>query len=246
MLDSLVINGETEVWKNVVIDGKDTIYAISNFGRIYNKDTARILKPVPDKRKGYLMVYLRLGKEKYLRLRVHRLVAFYFVENPDPKNKTQVDHIDSNKTNNAYFNLEWVTPKENVNRAFKSGTHPIYTCQEASHAHKSNEEIELICKFMMAFPDVPLKKVAEMFDVHYSTIQNLRLHRQWKEISSKYDFGLKHDVYKSEKIKDDIDKLLLSGYDIKYIIKKYKWPENFTKKEKYNITYYRKRKLNIE
>jgi hypothetical protein len=243
MLNSLVINNEKEIWKKIYIDDKETVYLISNFGRVYNNDTSRILKPVPEKRKGYQMIYLRVGKKKYCRFRIHRLVAFYFIENDDPKNKTQVDHIDGDKTNNSYHNLEWVTAKENVQRAFKSKIHPIYTCEDASHAQKTNEEIKLICEFMVKFPEVPLKKVARMFEVSYATIQNLRMQRQWKEITSQYDFGLKHDIYRTEKIKAEIDKLLLSGYGIKYIIKHLKWPDDFTEKNKYNSVYYRKTRL---
>ena len=234
---------ENEIWKKVMVNETETIYNVSNLGRIYNRDTARILKPVPDKRKGYLMVYLRLGKKHYARCRVHRLVALYFVDNPDPKTKTQVNHIDGNKLNNSASNLEWVSPKENVQHAFQTGLHPIYTCEDASHSKLMNKEVELICQFMMKFPEVPLKKVARMFEVGYATLQNIRLHRQWVEISSKYNFPIKHDIYRSKEVNKDIDKMLLAGYGIKYVIAHIKWPKGFSDKSKYNTVYYRKSRL---
>jgi hypothetical protein len=232
-----------EIWKKIYIDGKETIYMVSNTGKIRNIDTARDLKAVPGKRKGYPVVYLRISKGKYKRFRVHHLVAMYFVENDDVENKTHVDHLDGNKMNNNADNLEWVTPKENVHRAFKTGLHPVYTCEEASHAQKSNEEIDLLCRFMVAFPEVPLKKVARMFEVSYATIQNIRLHRQWVEISSKYDFPPIHDVHRSNKISKEIDKMLLAGYDVPYVVKHFNFPDNYTDKMKYNTVYYRKQKL---
>lgn len=50
---------------------------------------------------------------------MHRLVAQEFVDNP--YNYTQVDHLDGDKLNNNANNLEWVTPKENTNRAWNKG-----------------------------------------------------------------------------------------------------------------------------
>lgn len=62
--------------------------------------------------RGYKQIVLHdgLNKERYL---VHRLVAEYFIDNPD--HKPYVDHIDTDVSNNAASNLRWVTAKENQN-----------------------------------------------------------------------------------------------------------------------------------
>lgn len=94
-------------------------YFISEFGNIYKqmeKDYFRKLKLDTNKRNGY--VYIRIvlpngGSKKY---RVHRLVAKYFVDNPD--NLPIVMHIDNNKQNNHYTNLKWGTVQENTQQAF--------------------------------------------------------------------------------------------------------------------------------
>lgn len=77
----------------------------------------RILKP-SRARNGYLIVILCNGEKKTGKL-VHRLVAEAFV--PNPENKSQVNHIDGNKINNKVENLEFVTAKENTNKAYEIG-----------------------------------------------------------------------------------------------------------------------------
>ena len=61
---------------------------------------------------GYYAVSTNNLPEKY----IHRMVALHFVDNDDPEVKTCVDHIDGNKHNNHYTNLEWVTRSENHKR----------------------------------------------------------------------------------------------------------------------------------
>lgn len=61
---------------------------------------------------GYEVVQLKV-EGKYKNFYIHRMVAQSFIDNPE--DKPQVNHIDDNKTNNNICNLEWVTPKENMN-----------------------------------------------------------------------------------------------------------------------------------
>ena len=42
---------------------------------------------------------------------------------PNPNNLPVVDHIDGNKQNPHYTNLEWVTQQESTIRAYKTGLH---------------------------------------------------------------------------------------------------------------------------
>lgn len=60
---------------------------------------------------GYLNVALMTNDAKVKYMRAHRIVALAFIENPE--NKPYTNHIDLNRQNNHYLNLEWVTPKEN-------------------------------------------------------------------------------------------------------------------------------------
>ena len=84
-------------------------YEVSNLGNIRNKLTTQLLKPC-NTGKGYLSVSL-LKNKKAKTMRVHRLVAFAFLDNP--LNKPFIDHIDNQRTNNNLNNLRWVTNQEN-------------------------------------------------------------------------------------------------------------------------------------
>ena len=50
---------------------------------------------------------------------IHRLVGEAFVSNEN--NKPEINHIDGNKTNNHYTNLEWCTRSENCQHSFDIG-----------------------------------------------------------------------------------------------------------------------------
>ena len=57
---------------------------------------------------GYIVVTLN-GKQ----YKKHRLIAEQFISNDDPEHKTQVDHINHNRSDYHLSNLRWVTPKQN-------------------------------------------------------------------------------------------------------------------------------------
>ena len=92
-----------EIWVDIL--NYEGLYQISNLGRVKNFKTNKILKQ--SIAKGYNRI--RIKSKNYL---VHRLIAQAFI--PNPYNKPQINHIDSNRLNNDINNLEWCTPKENI------------------------------------------------------------------------------------------------------------------------------------
>jgi len=83
-------------------------YDVSNLGNIRNNKSNKIMKICI--KSGYYHVSL-LNTSVKKTLKVHRLVALAFIENP--KNKSEVNHKDKNKLNNHVNNLEWMTRQEN-------------------------------------------------------------------------------------------------------------------------------------
>ena len=95
-------------------------YFISNLGRVksvrfiakYQTYTEYFLKPIKA-RYGYLYIGIsRRTENKPIKwLKIHRLVAQYFLSNY--AEDLQVNHIDENKTNNCATNLEMCNNKYN-------------------------------------------------------------------------------------------------------------------------------------
>jgi len=115
-----------EIWKD--IKDYEGFYRASNTGKImslrrlvicgvkeyYTKE--RVLKTATNNT-GYHHLVLSVNgvKKSFL---IHRLVAQTFIANPE--NKTEVNHIDGDKSSNGINNLEWNFSDENTQHAWRN------------------------------------------------------------------------------------------------------------------------------
>jgi hypothetical protein len=117
-----------EVW--VPVKGYEGIYEVSNFGRVKSLEITtirnngwpltnkeKILNPVIDNF-GYYRCCFNKGLPKKHK-RVHSLVAIAFCNHVPNGRKQVVNHIDGNKLNNHFSNLESVTHRANVSTCFR-------------------------------------------------------------------------------------------------------------------------------
>jgi len=103
-----------EEFKNIgIIGARDySKYEISNYGNIKSLHRKQYSKSTLNSFGYYFINLPDKNTKKGHNMYIHRLIALLFV--PDrTKEKNVVNHIDENKKNNYYKNLEWVTYKKN-------------------------------------------------------------------------------------------------------------------------------------
>ena len=93
-------------------------YYVTRYGDVWNTETMTKLKGCIND-VGYR--HVKLGSVR--NVKVHRLVAQHFI--PKPKDLSEenlvVNHLDGNKLNNRWDNLEWTTYKGNMEHASSTG-----------------------------------------------------------------------------------------------------------------------------
>ena len=135
---TILNKSESEFWRALPgVPGVEvsTLGKIRTLDRLISSETmtrftkGRVLKQ-RDNGKGYLQVNISID-EKQVTKKVHRLVAQTFIKNPD--NLPEINHKDSDPTNNNVSNLEWCSHSYNQNYREKYGIsateslgHPVF------------------------------------------------------------------------------------------------------------------------
>lgn len=164
------------IWKGLKYQKYDFSdkYEVSEHGDIRNKNTGTILKPTKN-RGGYKFVCLSLNQRLGLGQRkiavLHKAVAYTFLENTNAF--AVVDHKDSNKENNHYSNLEWVSSAENTRRAYENGLfkQPPLNCNV--HARLSEADVVEIYELLQK-KQLSQKMIAEKYNVSRGLIAQIK------------------------------------------------------------------------
>nr|QBK85392.1 MAG: HNH endonuclease [Iridovirus LCIVAC01] len=113
-------------------------YRIYNNGQIYSDYISQYLKLTISG--GYYRIGLCNDNGIQRKHQVHILVAQYFCDNSE--NKPIVNHIDGDKLNNHYTNLEWVTQSENMKHADSLGLIKRVTKRVLQYAREDKDKCE--------------------------------------------------------------------------------------------------------
>jgi len=146
---------------------------VASTGKVFGVRGKEVRGSVTDK--GYVRVYIG-GKG----VRVHRLVAEAFIENPQCL--TEVNHIDGNKKNNNVSNLEWVTHKANMHHAINTGLSKLPgKGDDGLRAILTNDQVSFIRKNVKKRDkEFSLSALARRFGVSVSCVHLVVEGRNWR------------------------------------------------------------------
>jgi len=155
------------------------LYLINRIGEVYRPDRSVFIKIQFG---NYPSVSLRKDK-KYHTKSLHRLIAETFIPNPD--NKPQVNHIDGNKHNYHYSNLEWATPKENIKHYWQSGVFDTSNNKKAK-SNNGKKQRALTDKDILRIRNskgkYSVKQIADIFQIPTQLVYNIFNNRTYKDV----------------------------------------------------------------
>lgn len=153
-------------------------YYVSKCGKVFHYCNEELIRKKGYYKDGYVEVCLKVGKGKYKKRMIHRLVALTYLDNPDLK--PQVNHIDGNKENNNLENLEWVSPKENIRHAIKTG---LIDCRGERSSVSVLREEDVIYIYNQCLNGHSRADLARKFNIAETTIWNIITRQAWKHLT---------------------------------------------------------------
>jgi hypothetical protein len=210
---------DEEMWKD--IPGFEGKYQLSSYGRVKRIRCSSIDGEVLKKEKicfyrsksGRHYPHTRLGsRSNYISIVIHIEVAKLFV--PNPNNYPIVNHIDGDKNNSYYKNLEWATDLINAQHARSTGLN-MSRGERSEVAKLTDEQAIFIFNSKLKY-----RELAKMFNVTGTAICCLKRGVTWSHVTGK--------VFKPQKIKNELAIEIFNeqGLTNREVAEKYKVPES--------------------
>ena len=129
--------------------------------------------------KGYFTTYIYNNSMKGSNQRIHRLVAKAFVDGENEDNNI-VNHIDGDKENNHYSNLEWCSISYNNKHAIESLGVKRYGEYNGSSKLTESEVLDMREMFSSGESMESIRNKYK--NIHKNTVNSIISRRTWKHI----------------------------------------------------------------
>ena len=162
------------------VPGYEGRYSVTSHGRVfshaYKKNDVTVELSQTTHPEGYKRVKFPVAAKQ---MKTHRLVAMAF--HPNPNNLPQVNHIDGNKGNNHYLNLEWTDNAGNQQHSFRMGL--MNDRKGVAHnLHKLTDEDVREIRRLLALGKHTQLEIGEMFGVSHFCISDIKRGKTWTHL----------------------------------------------------------------
>ncbi len=173
-----------EIW--LPVKGFGGRYWVSSLGRFKSLDMVIVRKNgVVVKKKGRIVkqhfnhsMYLQIAFSMHGKMsmnRSHRVIAKMFI--PNPENKPEVNHLNGIRHDNRVENLEWCTPKENTQHAFRTG---LVKFPNGDNHHLSKLTFEKAKEIRRRIKNGETgKELSSIYNVSESIISQIKTNKRW-------------------------------------------------------------------
>lgn len=157
---------------------KQNSYAITEDGKVYSYYKKDFMTTSIDK-DGYEVVSLITSENQHSHFGIHRLLMITYHPCENMENLT-VNHIDGNKKNNSFSNLEWVTASENTRLAHETNLNNTVG-ENHGKAKLSEDEAKLIIKMIKEGKGLKEIKLA-VPQLNKNMLNHIKRGDTWKHI----------------------------------------------------------------
>ena len=161
-------------------------YWISNKGRVASTlyKTPRLKAPRIN-HMGYDIATFQTVDKKSIYRSVHRTEMLIFNFNPNFEN-LEVNHRNGWPTDNWIYNLEWVTPQENIQHAIMTGLLVNASGESAGLASITYEQADQI-GYLLSTMQYNHSEIARMVGVNDGVVHQIAAGNTWRPIWEKYN-----------------------------------------------------------
>jgi len=153
-------------------------YFVNEQGDVFSTKFNKVRKmKLLNHKGGYLQINISNNNQRKTIL-VHRLIAQTFI--PNLENKREVNHKNGIKWDNRIDNLEWNTPKENMNHATLNGLNN--SIGETHASSKLTEKQVLEIRHLYKIKKYNQRELAKMFGVCIPQISMIINNKRWNHI----------------------------------------------------------------
>jgi len=143
-----------------------------------------IMKPARDNG-GYLRTMLKHDNGKISTIKVHRIIAMTFLDNPE--NKETINHKNGIKTDNRVINLEWSSRSENCKHAFDTNLNSNKGQNNPASSLTDKEVIEIRNNYQYGRKSrhdggFTKKQIADKYNTTFATIKQIIQGKSWKHL----------------------------------------------------------------